>query len=103
MRYNIYAGLRDSFGGSKYLFTEDFDTAEEAVNTAYQEAFNEYLCNEGTHGILSWEDVKNNYCKETSISESDLSDYDYKEIDRLYNIEIDHWICYDVTIVEEES
>ena len=35
MKYKIYAGLGGSFGGATFQYVDDFNTEEDALDTAY--------------------------------------------------------------------
>lgn len=56
MKYKIYAGLGGSFGGATYQYIDDFSTEEDALDTAYLLAVQEYESYEGLHGLPSWEE-----------------------------------------------
>lgn len=95
MKFNIYAGLGGSFGGAQYQGTGDFESCVEAGNYAYQLALEEYQSYEGYHGIMSWYDVA---C-ENGLDPDD----DEKEIDQLYNEELENWIEYYAVLTEEDE
>ena len=67
--YKIYAGLSGAFGGPNYCYTEEFNSREKAEDAAYHAAIEEYQSYEGYHGILNWEE-----CRQDLI-DSDM-DYD---------------------------
>ena len=102
MLYNIYAGLGGGFGGYQYQYTAEFSSYQEAEDEAIQCAIEDYESYEGLHGILSYGDIKEEYCEENEISEDNLTDKDYEEIDSMYREEIESWISYLVTTVEED-
>ena len=70
MKYKIYAGLSGGFGGATYQKTEDYSSMDEALEDAYALAVEEYQSYEGCHGIMSWDD-----CREDLID----SGFDYDE------------------------
>lgn len=43
MRYKIYAGLSGGFGGANYMFTENYNSMDEALKDAYQEELESWL------------------------------------------------------------
>lgn len=102
MRYNIYAGLSGGFGGCQYQYTENFDTEQEAWDAAHHAAVEEYQSYEGYHGLLSWDNIKEHYCNDNEVSEAGLIDSDYEEIDAIYEEEIESWLSYKATTVEED-
>lgn len=56
-KYEIYAGMGGGFGGAQYHGIYEFSSAQEAERYAYDLAFDEYRSYEGSHGILSWDEV----------------------------------------------
>lgn len=86
MKYKIYAGL----SGANYQKTEDYSSMDEALKDAYALAVEEYQSYEGCHGIMSWDD-----CREDLID----SGFDYDD-DR-YQEELESWLSYYVESEEE--
>jgi hypothetical protein len=86
MKYKIYAGL----SGATYQKTEDYSSMDEALEDAYALAVEEYQSYEGCHGIMSWDD-----CREDLID----SGFDYDD-DR-YQEELESWLSYYVEPEEE--
>lgn len=74
MKYKIYAGLSGGFGGATYQKTEDYSSMDEALEDAYALAVEEYQSYEGCHGIMSWDD-----CREDLIDSG--FDYDDEAVD----------------------
>lgn len=74
-KYNLYAGLGGGFGGYQYHCTEDYD-AEEAA--------------------------REQYCEENELTEDELTQEDEDEISGMYQEEIEGWLSYLVTTVEED-
>ena len=56
-KYEIFAGMGGGFGGAMSHGIYEFRNLREAEQYAYNLAFDEYQSYEGSHGILSWEDV----------------------------------------------
>lgn len=83
MKYAIYCGLSGGFGGASFDGFGEYENEEEACSDAYQRAIEEYKSYAGLHGILDWEDVRE--------ENPDLSEDD---IDSLYLEEIEGWIDY---------
>lgn len=96
MKYKIYAGLSGGFGGATYQMTEDYASKDEAMQEAYELAVEQYQSYEGCHGILSWED-----CKQDLI-DSGFEHYD-EAVDEHYSEEIEAWIDYWVEPVTDED
>lgn len=89
MKYKIYAGLG---GGATYQMTEDYASIDEALEDAYNLSVEEY---EGMHGVMSWED-----CRE-DLEESGF-DYDDESVDSRYQEELESWLSYYVEPAEDE-
>lgn len=94
MKFKIYAGLSGGFGGATYQMTEDYASMDEALEDAYNLAVEEYQSYEGMHGIMSWED-----CRE-DLEESGF-DYDDETVDNRYQEELESWLSYYVELEEE--
>ena len=95
MKFKIYAGLSGGFGGATYQMTEDYASMDEALEDAYNLAVEEYQSYEGMHGIMSWED-----CRE-DLEESGF-DYDDESVDSRYQEELESWLSYYVEPAEDE-
>lgn len=89
MKYKIYAGLGGSFGGANYQSTHEFTTEDEAYNYAYNLAVEEYQSYEGCHGILSWDD-----CREDLLDSYPDIEIDNEDVDDRYQEEVESWIEY---------
>ena len=101
--YNLYTGLGGGFGGSSYNTTEDYDTYDQAVEAAYDLAFEEYQSYEGLHGIRSENEIKEEYMEENGIfDESDLGQEDWDFIADAYREEVEGWICYHAVLASED-
>lgn len=92
MKYRIYAGLGGSFGGATYQMTEDYTSIDEALEDAYNLSVEEYQSYEGMHGIMSWEN-----CREESGF-----DYDDESVDSRYQEELESWLSYYVEPAEDK-
>lgn len=99
MLYNIYAGR---FGGCQYQYTEDFQDEQEAMDAAHDAAVEDYQMYEGMGGISSWSDIKEEYCEANGIFENELTEEDNREIDCIYDDEMESWLSFAVTTVEED-
>lgn len=89
MFFKIYAGLAGDFGGATYYKTEEYDSVHEAEVDAYELAVAEYESYEGSHGIISRDDIRENlddYGLESGASEA--------EIEEVYKEEVESWIDY---------
>lgn len=94
MEYKIYAGLSGGFGGANYQKTEDYSSMDEALEEAYALAVEEYQSYEGCHGIMSWDD-----CREDLIDSG--FDYDDGAVDDRYQEELESWLSYYIEPEEE--
>lgn len=94
MRYKIYAGLSGGFGGANYMFTENYNSMDEALKDAYRLAVEEYQSYEGCHGIMDWDD-----CRKDLIDSG--FDYDDEAVDNHYQEELESWLSYYVEPEEE--
>ena len=94
--FKIYAGLSGGFGGAKYQGTYDFNSKEEAANEAYVMAVEEYQSYEGHHGILSWED-----CRQDLI-DSYGEEPTEEDVDDRYQEEVEGWLSYYVRSATSE-
>lgn len=97
MEFKIYAGLNGGFGGADYCYTAEFDNIDQAEQAAYEEAIQEYESYEGLHGILSYEELKEELEKEflEELSEEEATEY--------YLEERDGWLDYYVKEVSNED
>ena len=94
--YKIYAGLSGGFGGSKYQGTYEFDNEGQAYEAAHQLAVEEFQSYEGLHGLLDYDD-----CRQEVIDNliTDQGDSPYQEdidalADEYYKEEIESSIDY---------
>ena len=75
MKFEIYAGLGGGFGGASYIEIIEVNTREEAEEYARQCAIDDYESYEGSHGILSrddvFEDLLESFGEEPSEKESE--------------------------------
>lgn len=88
MKFKIYAGLGGGFGGASYIETIEANTREEAEEYARQCAIDDYESYEGSHGILSRDDVFEDLIE--SFGEEPLEE----DIDLKYMEEVEGWITY---------
>lgn len=86
--FDVYAGMSGGFGGACFHKTEEYETIDEAVQEAYELAIEEYQSYEGCHGIMSWED-----CREDLIESGDENPTD-DDVTEHYQNEIEGWIEY---------
>lgn len=75
--------------------TKDYDSEEDAMRDAYNLAVEEYQSYEGIHGIMSWEDCRDN------LFRSHL-DYDDESVDNRYQEELESWLSCYVEPAEDE-
>lgn len=88
MKFEIYAGLGGGFGGASYIETIEANTREEAEEYARQCAIDDYESYEGSHGILSRDDVFEDLIE--SFGEEPLEE----DVDLKYMEEVEGWITY---------
>lgn len=88
-KYSIYAGMGGSFGGAVFQLFEEFNSLEEAQECAYQLALEQYQSYEGLHGILSWED-----CRQDLLDSYPDMKIDDEDVDAHYQEELESWIEY---------
>lgn len=100
-RYNIYAGLGGSFGGTTYQYTTDCKDYNEAEDLAYQAAIEEYESYEGLY-VKSWYECAEEYCEEEGISMDEIEDYN-DVIDQIYIEERDGWIDFYAKLTDEDT
>ena len=85
------------FGGARYNGTYEYGSEEEALQDAYNLAVEEYQSFEGCHGILSWEE-----CREDLI-ESFGEIPDDEDVDLHYTEQVEGWIVYYVKLHDDNS
>ena len=90
MKFNLYAGLSGGFNSVQFHYTEEFDDYEEAESAARDIAIEEYKSYEGSNGILSWEDCRDEFFEELGKN----AEIDEEDIDLRYIEEIESWIDY---------
>jgi hypothetical protein len=101
--YNLYVGLSGGFGGAHYYGTFEFEDKKEAEEEAYNLAVEEYQSYEGYHGLPSYSDIMDDFMEEEGmIDEGELSESDREDIDETYTEEVESWIAYFVTSIEED-
>ena len=92
--YHLYGGLGGSFGGPNFLSADSFSSQKDAVDAAYDLAVEEYQNYEGLYGLVSEEQVKDQYLEDNDLTEEDLTDSDYEDIHLAYLEEVEGWISY---------
>lgn len=97
MKFEIYVGLGGGFGGASYIETIEANTREEAEEYARQCAIDDYESYEGSHGILSRDDVFEDLIE--SFGEEPLEE----DVDLKYMEEVEGWITYYVEEVAYEN
>lgn len=95
MKYAIFAGLSGGFGGATFQCVDDFDSEDEALATARNMAIGEYVGYEGCHGLMDWEDVRND------LRESFGEEPGEEDVRERYLEEVKSWIDYRVEEYEE--
>ena len=95
MKYAIYAGLSGGFGGAIFQYVGDFDSEDEALGAAHDKAVEEYESYEGCHGLMDWEDVRDD------LRESWDEEPGEDDVRERYIEEVESWIDYRVEEYEE--
>lgn len=98
-KFKIFAGMGGGFGGPEYHMTEEYPNRDAAMKDAYDLAVEEYQSYEGYHGILSWDDVRENLIEEgyiDTINDNEIEDM----IEEQYLQEIEGWIVYNAIEVK---
>ena len=94
MRYKIYAGLGGEFGGATSQGIFEYDNMEEAEEDAYNLAVEMYNSYAGLHGLVSWEECKQELYDNGDI-DADMSESDINAlVDEYYNEEMETWLDY---------
>ena len=97
-KFDLYVGLSGGFGGAKFQGTYEYNTLKEAEEDAYQLAVEEYQSYEGYHGIMSWED-----CKQDLIDTYGEDEIDEEDIDLHYTEEVEGWLSYYVKLHDDNN
>ena len=95
MKYAIFAGLSGGFGGATFQCVDDFDSEDEALKAAYDKAVEEYESYEGCHGLMDWEDVRDD------LRESWGEEPSEDDVGERYLEEVESWLDYRVEEYEE--
>ena len=95
MKYAIFVGLSGGFGGATFQYVDDFYSEYEALDAAYDKAVEEYESYEGCHGLMDWEDVRND------LRESFGEEPGEEDVRERYIEEVESWIDYRVEEYEE--
>lgn len=101
-KFNLYAGLGGGFGGYQYHCTEEYNSKEEAEEAARELAIEEYQSYEGMHSLDSESDIEEDYCEDNGLSSDELTDEDREAIWDAYVDNMEGWLSYLVTTVEED-
>ena len=86
--FKIYTGLSGGFGGAHYDGTYEYNDIEEALEDAYQRAVDEYESYGGHHGLMSWDECREDL--EESFGYAPTDD----DVDLHYREEVESWISY---------
>ena len=87
-KFKLYAGLGGSFGGARYVDTDEFESESDACDAAWEMAREIYEGYVGLHGIRSIEDI----AKEEGLDLNNSTDVEYLE--EIFNEERESWIDY---------
>lgn len=81
-KYAIFYGLGGGFGGAYCKEIEEFETEDQALDHAEEQAKEEYQSYEGLHGLRSQQEI---------MDEDGLTE---EEADQAYEDEMDSWLDY---------
>lgn len=86
----VFGGMGAGFGGPHFLGTVEGKGVDdsEVQEDAWTLAVEDYECYAGLHGILSWDEVKED------LEESFGGPVDDEEVDEAYNEEVSSWVSY---------
>jgi hypothetical protein len=102
-QYNIYAGLKNGFGGAQYQFTDLCENKDEAENEAYAIACGEYDSYQELHGLYSWEDAQRDFCNENGIDPENCDENSFDAIQEYYEDAREEWLDYYVISTDEDD
>ena len=105
IKYDLYTGMGGGFGGARYNGTYEYDSEEEALQDAYNLAVEEYQSYEGSHGILSWEDCREDLIDTYADEGDDEHPYipDDEDVDLHYTEQVEGWIVYYIKIHDDNN
>lgn len=94
-RFWVFGGMRDPFGGYHFLgevegISPDSSDVQRDARDLCVEIYESYA---GLHGILTWDDVREDLMESESAFEDDAEISD-EDVDDAYNEEIDNWCSY---------
>lgn len=97
--YRIFAGLSGGFGGARYIRTIECINEEQAMEFAYEAAWEEYDSYGGFHGLLDDDDIEEALAEKFTEEElENPSDEIQTEIDEytsaLYQEDFENWADY---------
>lgn len=104
-KYRIFAGLGGGFGGATQVDVRSFKNESDAIDFVYEAACEEYESYGGMHGLMSWEEAREE--AETNIDfTEDEGEYENElEIimEKIYNESRETWLEYSVEEVTDEE
>lgn len=87
-KFNIWCGMGGGFNNVTFRGTYEYADEAEAYRDAWALALEDYQGYEGSHGILSWEEVKQDIM-DSWPEEGEPSD---EEVDDAYCEAVDGWV-----------
>ena len=93
-KFKIYAGLGGGFGGASFQGVYDFNTQEEAVDFAYELAFEEYESYGGAHGLDDWDQVYEDLLEEGIITDNMSPNQVAETVGSNYLEQVEGWLDY---------
>ena len=100
MKFEIFAGLNGSFNNEVSIGIEEFDSKEEALDAAYEEACDIYDRYSGTQGLNSQESIVLDRKKDkiyADLTEDELEE----EAWEIYDQERETWLKFHVVEITE--
>lgn len=108
MFWNLYAGLDTALCPLAYRDTIYSDSKEDALEAAYQYAVEIYKQHEGSRGVPTWQD-----CKDDLLDLAEMAHSPWAQaspnwpvsdalVDEYYQEEIDDWVRYDIVPADDD-
>ena len=94
--YKIYAGLGGGFGGAEYLWTDEYNSEDEAVEYAYSQACELYYGYQGLRGLFNREIALED---NPSLTEDELIEMELEDLETW----IDYYVIETDSIDDEDE
>lgn len=97
VEYKVSYGLGGGFGGATNEVILEFRSEKDAMESARELAIEEYQSYEGLHGIMGWDECRQEYIDEYGEEPDD------EIIQDMYNEELETWLAYEVEVWDGEE